>query len=165
MPMLSKTEVGMVIAIWGQAWVRGADGMFRALKLGETLHKGTVVLTAQDAIVQIASEGVGDDRTSVVAASNKTQPTPDADRAIEGINKGDADAAPAAGLSGGDGGDLQPGLRVDRIVELTQAARCCAAWSNPDAIGPREWLAARSGPGDQHRQRAHVDDRRGRRRA
>ena len=61
MPMLSRTEVGMVIAIWGQAWIRGADGMFRALKLGETLHKGTVVLTAQDAIVQIAAEGTGDD--------------------------------------------------------------------------------------------------------
>jgi hypothetical protein len=102
MPMLSRTEVGMVIAIWGQAWIRGADGMFRALKLGETLHKGTVVLTAQDAIVQIAAEGTGDDLDPIVAAANKTQPTTDADRAIEGINKGDADAAPAAGLSGGD---------------------------------------------------------------
>ncbi|HEY2978032.1 MAG TPA: hypothetical protein VGJ35_08675, partial [Burkholderiaceae bacterium] len=141
MPMLSKTEVGMVIAIWGQAWVRGADGMFRALKLGETLHKGTVVLTAQDAIVQIAPEGDGDDLESIVAATNKTQQTADADRAIEGINKGDADAAPAAGLSGGDGGDLQPGLRVDRISEVMPGGALLRSVGNPEAIAPEELLA------------------------
>src|SRR5215471_7935418 len=120
MPMLSKTEVGMVIAIWGQAWVRGADGMFRALKLGDTLHKGSVVLTGQNAIVQLGRENEGDARDDVVAAAPKraTQ-TLDAEQAIADINKGKAEAAPAAGLGGGDGGDLQPGYRVERIAELS----------------------------------------------
>ena len=31
--MIHKTEIGMVVAIWGQAWIRGADGHFRVLKL------------------------------------------------------------------------------------------------------------------------------------
>ena len=56
MPMLSKTEVGMVIAIWGQAWVRDGHGMFRPVKLGDVVHKGEFVLTAQNAIVQIADQ-------------------------------------------------------------------------------------------------------------
>ncbi|MFI4932099.1 MAG: Ig-like domain-containing protein, partial [Burkholderiales bacterium] len=116
MPMLSKTEVGMVIAIWGQAWVRGADGNFRVLKLGDTVQKGAMVLTTQEAIVQIA----GDDTTTKTAAI--TPPKTDADLAIEGINKGSAETAPAAGLGGGGGGSLEPGLRVDRITEEVPAA-------------------------------------------
>ena len=35
MPMIHTTEFGMVIAIWGQAWIRDAHGHFRALKLGD----------------------------------------------------------------------------------------------------------------------------------
>ncbi|HEY6354801.1 MAG TPA: Ig-like domain-containing protein, partial [Burkholderiaceae bacterium] len=116
MPMLSKTEVGMVIAIWGQAWVRGADGLFRVLKLGDNLQKGAMVLTAQEAIVQIAA----DDTSTITAAI--TPPKTDADLAIEGINKGSAETAPAAGLGGGGGGALEPGLRVDRITEEVPAA-------------------------------------------
>src|SRR5574338_674754 len=115
MPMLSKTEAGMVIAIWGQAWVRGADGLFRALKVGDPLHKGTLLLTAQNAIVQSGAEGNAESEAAVTAATKSaTSATTDADRAIEAINKGDADAAPAAGIGGGGGdGDLSPGLRVE----------------------------------------------------
>ncbi len=54
MPMIHKTEFGMVVAIWGQAWIRGADGHFRVLKLGDMVHKGAVVLTGQNSIVQLA---------------------------------------------------------------------------------------------------------------
>ncbi|HSW25576.1 MAG TPA: Ig-like domain-containing protein, partial [Burkholderiaceae bacterium] len=140
MPMLSRTEVGLVIAIWGQAWVRGADGMFRALKLGDTVHKGAVVLTAQDAIVQITREGEGDEPDATVAAVNKADAL-DAERAIEGINKGEADAAPAAGLGGGDVGDLAPGFRVERISEVAPAGALSRSAGGPDDIASLELLA------------------------
>src|SRR5512144_636961 len=121
MPMLSRTEAGMVIAIWGQAWVRGTDGLFRALKLGDGLQKGAVVLTEQNAIVQIAAPtGDGDADHATIAVTTKT-PELGAERAIEGINLGRSDSAPAAGLAGGDGGDLTPGLRVERIAEVVTA--------------------------------------------
>ena len=141
MPMLSKTEVGLVIAIWGQAWVRGADGMFRALKLGDTLHKGTVVLTEQDAIVQLGREDEDDTPEIVAAAPKKTPQTLDADQAIADINKGKAEAAPAAGLGGGDGGDLQPGLRVERIAEVAPGGALLHSAGNADALTPPELLA------------------------
>src|SRR5262249_12852416 len=41
----------------------------------------------------------------------------DVERAIGDLNRATPREAPAAGLAGGDGGDLQPGLRVERIVE------------------------------------------------
>jgi len=155
MPMLSKTEVGLVIAIWGQAWVRGADGMFRALKLGDTLHKGTVVLTEQDAIVQLGREDEDDTPEIVAAAPKKTPQTLDADQAIADINKGKAEAAPAAGLGGGDGGDLQPGLRVERIAEVAPGGALLHSAGNADALTPPELLAGheavrrvRAGRGD-----------------
>ena len=139
MPMLSKTEVGMVIAIWGQAWVRGADGLFRALKPGDTVRKGAMVLTAQDAIVQIA-----DDDTPTVAA--KTSPKTDADLAIEGINKGSADTAPAAGLGGGGGGALEPGLRVDRITEVASTPEQPRGAGTVDAPVEPEFLSGDAPP-------------------
>ncbi|HVQ03423.1 MAG TPA: immunoglobulin-like domain-containing protein, partial [Burkholderiaceae bacterium] len=119
MPMIHKTEFGMVIAIWGQAWIRDANGHFRALKLGDAVHKGDVVLTTQDSIVQLAQADAA--REEQPATTKATEPT-DADSVIESLNQGDARTAPAAGLTGGDGGDLTPGYRVERIVELTSPA-------------------------------------------
>ncbi|MCC7285710.1 MAG: tandem-95 repeat protein, partial [Burkholderiaceae bacterium] len=135
MPMLSRTESGMVIAIWGQAWVRGADGLFRVLKLGDTLHKGQLLLTAQDAIVQISGEDGGTVAAKPDKATAKT-PTSEADSAIEAINKGDSDAAPAAGLAGGADGDLAPGLRVERINEVTTGVTLARSALEPEAIAP-----------------------------
>ncbi|HTP74757.1 MAG TPA: immunoglobulin-like domain-containing protein, partial [Burkholderiaceae bacterium] len=133
--MLSKTEAGMVIAIWGQAWVRGADGFFRVLKLGDALQKGTVLLTAQDAIVQIGAEGDRTEPDAVAAAATKRASGPtDADQAIEAINKGKADAAPAAGIGGGGDGDLTPGLRVERISEVAPTGALARNAGDPDAI-------------------------------
>ncbi|HEX6721670.1 MAG TPA: Ig-like domain-containing protein, partial [Burkholderiaceae bacterium] len=116
MPMMTKTEFGMVVAIWGQAWIRDGHGHFRPLKVGDAVHKGAVVLTQQDSIVQLAQADAAHEKQLVAAKS--TEPT-DADSVIESLNRGDARTAPAAGLAGGDGGDLTPGYRVERIVELT----------------------------------------------
>jgi len=150
MPMIHKTEFGLVIAIWGQAWVREADGKFRALKLGDPVHKGSMVLTTQDSIVQIAqaqpprahepqaaqdSEHAAGDKKHDKAKPDAAGD--DAERAIADLNRGAQDAAPAAGLAGGDGGDLTPGYRVERIVELvTPGSLLVASGTEPPAYRP-----------------------------
>ena len=86
-----------------------------------------------------AGEGEGDESDTIVAAVNKAN-TIDADRAIEGINKGSADAAPAAGLGGGDGGDLTPGYRVERISEVAPAAALARPGAGPNDAALAELL-------------------------
>ena len=85
MPMIHKTEFGMVIAIWGQAWIRDANGHFRALKLGDAVHRGDVVLTTQDSIVQLAQADAA--REEQPATTKATEPT-DADSVIEVFESG-----------------------------------------------------------------------------
>ena len=119
MPMMTKTEFGMVVAIWGQAWIRDANGHFRPLKVGDAVHRGAVVLTQQDSIVQLAQTDAPRVQQS---QTKKAAESTEADRVIEALNQGDAKTAPAAGLTGGEGGDLTPGFRVERIVELTTPA-------------------------------------------
>ena len=59
----------------------------------------------------------------VMLAIHPASPTADAvEGAIAALEQGSPDAAPAAGLAGGDGGDLQPGLRVERVMESVTAA-------------------------------------------
>ncbi|MDP1690556.1 MAG: Ig-like domain-containing protein, partial [Burkholderiaceae bacterium] len=101
---------GIVVSIWGKAYVRSANGQWRPLKLGEVVRPADTLLTEQDSIVMMTD---GHGRllpTGPVAAS-------EADRVIAALNSADPLAAPAAGLSGGDGSGLQPGLRVERLVE------------------------------------------------
>jgi len=129
MPTILQTAQGTVSGLWGQAVIKGADGRVRPLKLGDLVRRGDVILTSQDGIVQLTSE----DASAQPAASQiaedvptktpASEPTPaatasgDVDRVIESLASNDADAAPAAGLVGGDGGGFLPGLRVDRISE------------------------------------------------
>ncbi len=117
MPTLSRTAFATVTGLWGTALIRGADGKMRALKMGDVVQQGDVILTSQDGIVQLTNEG-GERRVVHAAAPNAL------DRVIEALNRGDdPDAAPAAGVAAGDGGELTPGLRVERIAEgLTAAA-------------------------------------------
>ena len=53
MPTLLQTSHGKVTGIWGSALLRGADGQMRALKIGDEVHRGDVILTTQDGIVQL----------------------------------------------------------------------------------------------------------------
>jgi large repetitive protein len=53
MPTILQTQQGIVTGIWGQALIRGADGKFRVLKMGELVKRGDVILTSQDGIVQL----------------------------------------------------------------------------------------------------------------
>jgi VCBS repeat-containing protein len=114
MPTIHQITEGRVSALWGAALIRGADGKMHALKLGDVVHRGDVILTTQKGIVELLPV----DTTAVAA----TPPTDDIDRVIADLDKGDPTAATAATLGGDGGGDLLPGLRVDRVTETIAAA-------------------------------------------
>ncbi|MFM9914845.1 MAG: Ig-like domain-containing protein, partial [Rhizobacter sp.] len=112
MPTLMQTAQGRVTGLWGSALIKGPDGQMRALKMGDLVHRGDVILTTQDGIVQLTA-----DETPAAAAAVKPAPSTEIDRIISDLNQNDPDAATAAGLNGGDGGEFLPGLRVERIQE------------------------------------------------
>jgi len=122
MPTLESTSQGTVVSIWGKAYIRGTDGVWRPLKLGEVVKHGDQIITDQNSIVELH-----DGRADRAAIANPVE----TERAITALETGTREDAPAAGLSGGDGGDLQPGLRVDRIVENVSPASLVA---RPDAL-------------------------------
>jgi hypothetical protein len=101
---------GIVVSIWGKAYVRGANGQWRPLKVGELITAKDQLLTEQDSIVMMI-DGKGQLLPVEGVPVNET------DRVIAEIEGGNAQAATAAGLAGGDGGGLQPGLRVERLDE------------------------------------------------
>ncbi|MFO1341294.1 MAG: Ig-like domain-containing protein, partial [Burkholderiaceae bacterium] len=105
----ARQLAGKVVGVWGQALLRDAEGHIQPLKVGHVIQKGEVVLTGQDGIVQL--EG------------GRHALPGDLERVIAEVGRGDnPETAPAAGLQGGDGGDMQPGLRVDRISESVTPA-------------------------------------------
>jgi hypothetical protein len=114
MPTLLETPLGHVTAIWGSALIRGEDGRMHALKVGDPVHAGDVILTSQNGIVEMTDERGGSRLASLL-------PPAEANQVIAALDKGEPDAAPSAGLAGGDG-SLQPGLRVDRIAESITAS-------------------------------------------
>ena len=109
MPTLVQTVQSRVTGLWGSALIRGADGKMHVLKMGDVVRKGDVILTTQDGIVQLTP----DRDEPPLARSAATE----LDRVIDALNSDDREAATAAGLTGGDGSEFTPGLRVDRVVE------------------------------------------------
>jgi VCBS repeat-containing protein len=105
MPIISQTIQSRVTGVWGAALIKSAKGKMRVLKVGDEVVKGDIILTTQNGIVRLS-----DSRETVAK-------TGDADRVIAGLNQGDLDINPAAGLNGGDGGGFEEGLRVDRVIE------------------------------------------------
>lgn len=108
MPILAMSA-GKVTAIWGSAYVRSPDGSMRALQVGDKVAGGERIITDDNGLVQISP-------IKGPAVLVKAAPAP-VDKAIVGIESQDPDQAPAAGLTGGADGGMQPGLRVDRVVE------------------------------------------------
>ena len=140
---------GLVASIWGKAYVRGANGHWRPLKLGEVVRADDTLLTDQDAIVMMI-----DDNGRLLPAGGV--PVNETDRVIAALDSDSTQAAPAAGLTGGEGGDLQPGLRVERIAEdvtsSTRVASLAAATlelgrateSDPPGLGNSDAVTASS---------------------
>lgn len=122
MPIVATVELGKVTAVWGNARIRLADGSTRELKVGDTVHKGDLILTAQNSIVEIRNDH---GQTWTTAADGQAQADlpaaaiaapEDIDRVIQALEEGDPDAATAAG-GPASGGEASPALRVGRIVE------------------------------------------------
>ncbi|MDH5330087.1 MAG: Ig-like domain-containing protein, partial [Aquincola sp.] len=134
MPTFVNTPRGTVVSIWGKAYIRGTDGAWRPLKLGEVVMPGDALLTEQNAIVQMTDGPREPIKLGELGAI---------DRSVDALDRGDLDAAPAAGLAGGDSGDLQPGLRIDRIVESITPADLA---TQVDAAPLASSIAAQSNP-------------------
>ncbi|HRH29592.1 MAG TPA: Calx-beta domain-containing protein, partial [Aquabacterium sp.] len=121
MPILTKSSSGTVTGLWGSAFIRLPSGKLKALAVGDKLKQGDQVVTTEDGIVQITPPK----GKAVEIKPNLTKPvqgktavaSSDLDKTIESVERGDEDAATAAGLNGGANGGLLPGLRVDRVVE------------------------------------------------
>jgi hypothetical protein len=102
MPILANSS-GTVTAIWGTAYIRLPHGELKLLSVGDKVPRGTQILTTMDGIVEI-------------------EPPKGAPIFVKAVDPGivdlnDPDQAPAAGLFGGADGSIEPGLRVDRVVE------------------------------------------------
>ncbi|MFZ5551218.1 MAG: Ig-like domain-containing protein, partial [Pseudomonadota bacterium] len=107
----ARQLTGKVVGVWGEAMLRDADGQIRPLQVGDVVKKGQVVLTGQDGIVQIEP-----------AREPRQDKPSDIEKVIADVEQGTPEAAPAAGIQGGGEGDIQPGLRVDRINETVTPA-------------------------------------------
>ncbi len=135
MPTLHLTAQGKICGLWGHTIIKGADSHAHPLKLGDIVRCGDVILTTQDGIVELTSDGsaapvvAGTAVDAVTATVPVTTPATasasrgEIDQVIEKLAQNDAAtaaaaaAAAAAGLAGGDGGEFLPGLRVERISE------------------------------------------------
>ena len=96
----ARLPEGKVVGIWGYAIVRTPEGEIRELHVGDVVRKGHVILTTQKGIVQLEVDG------------SRFARLPERDAPLE---------APGAGLSGGEDGALDPGLRIDRVIEVVSA--------------------------------------------
>lgn len=101
----ARLPEGTVTGVWGRAIIRPAGGQPRPLVVGDEVHKGDMILTSQNGIVQIKHEG---DRLARIPEGESLE------NVLVALNAGDA--PPAAGFSGD--GSLQPGLRLDRLYEV-----------------------------------------------
>jgi hypothetical protein len=117
MPTIVQTVNGIVIGLWGSALRRTPAGKLVPLQMGDIVHKGDVILTTQDGLVQLSDQPPATASTAAKAPNTPDAATTDMDRVIAELNDPDAQTAPAAGLNPGDGSGLQPGLRVGRIAE------------------------------------------------
>ena len=129
MPTIVLTAEGKVTGLWGGAIIKDADGHPHPLKLGDIVRRGDVILTTQDGIVELTSDSSSPPVTATAAVdavtaiaprettASASTPGSEVDQVIENLASNDADAATAAGLAGGDGGEFLPGLRVERISE------------------------------------------------
>ncbi len=122
MPTLLQTSYGKVTGLWGSALLRGPDGKMRALKIGDEVYRGDVILTTQDGIVQLTLD-----------------PEP-ATRIVQLPPEGEIEINPGAGLPGGEG-DLAPGLRVERIVETLTPATPLATAFQRESVAERPLAA------------------------
>ncbi|MDD2875131.1 MAG: retention module-containing protein, partial [Azoarcus sp.] len=135
--MANAQVVATVVSITGKAEVRDQEGNLRTLKAGDTLLEGETLVTAAGAHVELLMVADGSvvpvgEVQSVLVTADLAEPTrPQANEAqladgtiqqvIQALNDGtnldDVLEDPAAGLTGGSGGDGNDFVRLLRITE------------------------------------------------
>ncbi|MBH1988335.1 MAG: tandem-95 repeat protein, partial [Burkholderiales bacterium] len=124
--------------------LRQGEDAAQALKVGDNVAPGDVILASAQTQIQIqgADGQAATPHDWVVAAADPsparaTRPAAtalaarsDLDDVIGAIERGDEDAATAAGLTGGDGASMGEGLRVDRVIEVVTPQAFSVATAN-----------------------------------
>ncbi|WP_295538654.1 retention module-containing protein, partial [uncultured Pseudacidovorax sp.] len=131
---------GTVTELIGKAFIRLPSGELRALKLGDLVREGQILVIDDGAVVELRTPGgelvvAGPREVSTNAEMLGTAPTPersegtvnrgsaDVDRVIQALNNGqdpfqDLDPT-AAGLNGGEASEGHSFVVLDRVVETT----------------------------------------------
>ncbi|WP_227817856.1 retention module-containing protein, partial [Nitrogeniibacter aestuarii] len=136
--MASNQPIATVVAVTGEAYARNPEGELRALKPGDVLREGDVVITRNGGQVELATTDgqlldiqPNETVAMTVELSETTRPAPEEavlgdatiDQVIQALEgDGDIDAlleAPAAGLGGAGGGEGNSFVRLLRITEDT----------------------------------------------
>ncbi|WP_159099457.1 retention module-containing protein [Parazoarcus communis] len=135
--MASAKAVATVVSITGKAEARDQAGNLRLLKVGDALLEGETLVTAAGARAEllVVADGsivpVGEDQAVLISADLSEATRPQANEAqladgtiqqvIQALNDGanldDVLEEPAAGLTGGGGGDGNDFVRLLRITE------------------------------------------------
>lgn len=134
--MAASQAIATVVAVNGHALARDAAGNTRSLKPGDVLLEGETVITSAGGRVELATLdgallGIGENQSVAMSgelsAATRAHATEAqiADGSVEqilqaleqGANLDDVLEAPAAGLSGGDGGDGSSFVRLLRVSE------------------------------------------------
>ena len=134
--MAASQAIATVVAVTGHALARDAAGNTRSLKPGDVLLEGETVITSAGGRVELATLdgallGIGENQSVAMSgelsAATRAHATEAqiADGSVEqvlqaleqGANLDDVLEAPAAGLSGGDGGDGSSFVRLLRVSE------------------------------------------------
>jgi hypothetical protein len=111
MPILVNSS-GTVAALWGSVLVRLPSGALKRVEVGDHVHKGELIVTEADGIIEIAPDG--GPATLLKVPTDET--------VVIGVDRDDMPEAPAAGLTGGSSGSFLEGLRVDRVSESAEQA-------------------------------------------
>lgn len=112
MPILAMSA-GTVTSVWGSAFIRLPNGSLKPVQVGDKVKGGEHIVTDDDGIVEISPA------TGHPAVLLKAELAPESvNKAIAGIEGQNPEDVPAAGVTGGVDGGLQPGLRVDRVAEV-----------------------------------------------
>jgi hypothetical protein len=82
------------------------------VEVGDHVHKGELIVTTADGIIEIAPDG--GPATLLKVPTDET--------VVIGVDRDDMPEAPAAGLTGGSSGGFLEGLRVERVSESTGQA-------------------------------------------
>jgi len=141
---------GVVTSLQGRANVIPAgQADARPLQEGDAIQPGDVILAEANAQLQITDAdgqawmprdmqlALADANGKAAGAKKQAHDKPGhvddikaVDEAINAVDRGDEDAATAAGLTGGGGGSMSLGLRVDRVIETVSPQEF--AYSTPD---------------------------------